>query len=90
MKLPIASLTLFCLTLTAVPALAQGNAYDNGPLNGEAEAFTINFGLSVSNSFTVSNNNGNIGGMDFVAWVIRGTSIPQSRFRSAARHSRTT
>jgi hypothetical protein len=72
MKARFASLSLLallCLTLAAVPALAQGNVYDNGPLNGETEAFTINFGSSVSNSFTVSNNNGNIGGMDFVAWL---------------------
>jgi hypothetical protein len=71
-KLCIASLAVLCLTLAALPAMAQGNVYDNGPLNGETEAFTINFGNSVSNSFTVSNNNGSIGGMDFVAWVIPG------------------
>ncbi|MGB8886367.1 MAG: PEP-CTERM sorting domain-containing protein [Candidatus Korobacteraceae bacterium] len=69
MKLHIASLAVLCLTLAAVPALAQGNVYDNGPLNGEVDSFTINFGFSVTDSFTVSNNNGNIGGMDFVAWL---------------------
>jgi hypothetical protein len=68
-KLNIASLMLLGLTLAAVPALAQGNVYDNGPLNGNLEAWTINFGFAVSDSFTVSNNNGNIGGMDFVAWL---------------------
>ena len=68
-------LTLLCLTLAAGPALAQGNVYDNGPLDGQTEAFTINFGNSVSNSFTVSNNNGNIGGMDFVAWLSPGDTI---------------
>jgi hypothetical protein len=69
MKLPIASLTLLCLTLAAVPALAQGNVYDNGPVNGLVDAFTINFGFAVSDTFTVSNGNGNIGGMDFYAWL---------------------
>ena len=69
MKLHLASLALACLTLAAVPALAQGNVYDNGPLNGQVEAWGINFGFSVSDSFTVSNNNGHIGGMDFVAWL---------------------
>jgi len=68
-KCPVASLTLLFLTLAAVPALAQGNVYDNGPLNGEVDSFTINFGFAVSDSFTVSNNNGHIGGMDFVAWL---------------------
>jgi hypothetical protein len=79
MKACFASLSLFalvCLALAAaVPAQAQGNVYDNGPVNGETEAFTINFGSSVSNSFTVSNNNGNIGGMDFVAWLSPGDTI---------------
>ncbi len=69
MKLQIASLAVLGLALAAVPAAAQGNVYDNGPLNGEVDSFTINFGFSVSNSFTVSNGNGNIGGMDFVAWL---------------------
>jgi hypothetical protein len=68
-KLHIGSLTVLCLALAAVPALAQGNVYDNGPLNGEVESWTINFGFSVSDSFTVSNNNGHIGGMNFVAWL---------------------
>ncbi len=49
--------------------LAQGNVYDNGPVNGQVDAFTINFGFSVTDSFTVSNGNGNIGGMDFYAWL---------------------
>jgi hypothetical protein len=76
-KLCIASLVVLCLTLVALPAVAQGNVYDNGPLNGETDSFTINFGFSVSNSFTVSNNNGNIGGMDFVAWLDPG-DVPTS------------
>ena len=69
MKLQIALFTLLCVTLAAIPALAQGNVYDNGPLNGNLEAWTINDGFAVSDSFTVSNNNGHIGGLDFVAWL---------------------
>ena len=45
MKLPIASLTLLGLTLAAIPALAQGNVYDNGPVNGQVDAWIINFGF---------------------------------------------
>ncbi len=69
MKLPIASLTLLYLTFAVVPALAQGNVYDNGPVNGQVDATTINFGFITTDSFTVSNNNGNIGGMNFWAWL---------------------
>ncbi len=74
MKTIIASLTLLCLATIAIPAVAQ-NVYDNGPVNGEGDGWTINFGLTVTDSFTVSNNNSNIGGMDFWAWLIPGDTI---------------
>ena len=74
MKPLIVLLTLLCLTLTAIPVMA-GNVYDNGPVNGQVDAWTINFGFAVSDSFTVSNGNGNIGGMSFWAWLIPGDSI---------------
>jgi hypothetical protein len=73
-KLLIVLLTLLCLTLTAIPATA-GNIYDNGPVNGEVDAFTINFGFSVTDTFTVSNGNGNIGGMNFYAWLFPGDTL---------------
>ena len=49
MKLLIASLTILCLALAAVPALAD---YNNGPINGTVDAWTINFGYVVSDTFT--------------------------------------
>jgi hypothetical protein len=70
----IAALIFVCLTLTAIPAIA-GNVYDNGPVNGEFDAWVINFGFVVTDSFTVSNGNGNIGGMNFWAWLIPGDTI---------------
>ena len=48
MKLRIATLTILCLALAAIPALAQ---YDNGPINGTTDAWTINFGYVVSDTF---------------------------------------
>ena len=47
MKLRIASLTVLCLALGVIPASAQV-LYDNGPLNGSTDAWTINFGYVVS------------------------------------------
>lgn len=75
MKSPLASLTLVCLLLMAIPVAAQNIIYENGPVDGQTLAWTINFGFVVSDSFTVANGNGNIGGMDFWAWLIPGDTI---------------
>ena len=53
MKLRIGSLSLLtiaCLVLVVAPAMA-GTLYSNGPYNGTTDAWTINFGFSVSNSW---------------------------------------
>ena len=49
MKLCVASLVVVCLSLAAAPAFAD---YSNGPINGSVDAWTINFGYVVSNTFT--------------------------------------
>jgi PEP-CTERM motif len=46
-------LTILCLVLAVVPAMAD-TLYSNGPVNGTTDAWTINFGFSVSDSFTCS------------------------------------
>jgi hypothetical protein len=51
MKTRIASLTILCLTLAAIPASAQNWTYDNGPINGTTDSWTINFGYIVSDTF---------------------------------------
>jgi hypothetical protein len=59
MKMHIALLSLLtvcCLMLAVAPAMADVNLYDNGPLNGTNDAWTVNFGFSVSNSFVVPSN----------------------------------
>ncbi len=56
MKTRIASLsllTIVCLVLAVSPAMAD-TLYDNGAYNGTVDAWTINFGFSVSDSFTCS------------------------------------
>ncbi len=45
-------LTICCLMLVVAPAMAD-TLYNNGPYNGTTDAWTINFGFSVSDSFTV-------------------------------------
>jgi hypothetical protein len=52
MKMRIASFTILCLALAAIPAWAlQDYTYSNGPINGTTDAWTINFGYIVSNTF---------------------------------------
>jgi PEP-CTERM motif-containing protein len=52
MRLRIASLIILCLVLAA-PALGDlAPGYDNGPINGTTDAWTINFGYIVSDTFT--------------------------------------
>jgi PEP-CTERM motif-containing protein len=66
LKMRIASLTILCLALAAVPAFAQ--SYDNGPINGTTDAWTINFGYVVSDTFNWSGgtlNQASIGVWEF-------------------------
>ncbi len=65
----IASLTLLCLTLAAVPAMAQLPVYDNGPVNGQTDAWTINLGFAVSDTFHLSSTALSLDGVDFWAWI---------------------
>jgi len=67
----IASAVLACLFLLSLPAIA-GEIYSNGPINGTSDAWTINFGFIVSNTFTVSAGNSTITGVSFGAWVYPG------------------
>ena len=68
MKLRIVSLTLLLLALVAIPAAAD-TIYDNGPVNGTTDGWTINFGFIVSDQFTA---NGTANGLTFAAWLFPG------------------
>ena len=59
-------LTLLCLMLAGTPAKA-GTLYSNGSFNGDQNAWTINFGFSVSDSFVVPSNS-EIQDLHFVYW----------------------
>ncbi len=62
----IAALTVLCLALAAIPAVAQ---YDNGPINGTTDAWTINFGYIVSDTFTAGSSTT---GFSFGVWEFPG------------------
>jgi len=69
LKMRIASLSLLtvcCLMLAVAPAMAD-TLYSNGAFNGTADAWTINFGFAVSDSFTVPGG-ASIEDLHFVYW----------------------
>jgi len=72
MKLRMASLTILCLVLAA-PAWAQV-LYDDGPINGTNDAWTINFGFVVGDTFTLLNNS-TVGGFNFGLWELPGDML---------------
>ena len=65
---------LFALAVLLTPALPASAQilYENGPINGTTDAFTINFGFEVSDSFTISTGQSTLNGMMFGAWVFPG------------------
>ena len=63
----IASLTIICLALAAVPAWA---GYDNGPINGTTDAWTINFGYIVSDTY--KSDGSTVTGFAFGVWEFPG------------------
>ena len=76
MKMRIASLSLLalCLTLAAVPVMAQ-TVYSNGSTNGNSDAWTVNFGYVVSDTFNVGANNTTISGATFAMWEFPGDTL---------------
>jgi PEP-CTERM motif len=66
MKTRIASFTILCLALAAVPARAD---YDNGPINGTSDAWAMSFGYIVSDSFNISSNQ-NVTGFLLGVWNV--------------------
>ena len=55
--------------------LDSGDIYDNGPINGNTDAWTINFGFVVSDTFNVTADSTTVTGMTFAAWLIPGDTL---------------
>jgi hypothetical protein len=72
MRIASLSLLALCLTLAAVPVMAQ--SYNNGPVNGLVDAWAISSGFAVSDTFEM-NSAGSINSLNFWAWVAPGDSV---------------
>ncbi len=70
MKLRIASFAILILALVAIPAAAQ-TIYSNGPINGNDDGWTVNFGYIVSDTFTTDGSQ-EITGLSFGTWMFPG------------------
>ncbi len=66
------------LSLNAPPACAD-ELYENGPINGETDAWTINFGFVLSNSFTISTGESTVNGVSFGAWLSPGDVLESAQ-----------
>ena len=80
MKSLIACFAMLLFVLTAVPVHAGncqlppcGPAYDNGPINGTTDAWTINFGYIVSDTFT--STGGAVNSVSAGIWEFPGDTV---------------
>ena len=78
MKMRILSLLALCLTLAAVPAMAQ-TLYSNGAPNGTTDAWTINFGFVVSDTLPAFAAGTTITGAQFEMWLIEGDTLESAQ-----------
>ena len=67
----VAVCAVVTFTLATIPAAAQ-ILYNDGPINGTVDAWTISSGFLVGDSFTVSTGTSTITGLSFGAWLFPG------------------
>ena len=71
-------LVLYLVFSAALNAAAQNTLYENGPINGEVLAWTINEGFSPSDSFTLANAS-TVNGLTFGAWLFTGDTLESAQ-----------
>jgi hypothetical protein len=55
--------------------LDSSDIYDNGPINGNTDAWTINYAFITSDSFNIASDQTQITGMSFGAWLFSGDTL---------------
>lgn len=68
MRITRLTLLAACLMLSPLFAIA-GTVYENGPINGETNAWTINLGFEIDDSFFIATPNAQVTGISFGAWL---------------------
>ena len=71
----------FVLVLTTPLLGQQYTVYSNGPINGTTDAWTINSGFVVSNTFTVGMGGADVNGLVFGAWAFPGDVLESSQIQ---------
>jgi hypothetical protein len=71
LRVRFVSLSLLALSLAIVPAAAQTDLYDNGPINGTTSGWNIANGFTVSDTFTLSTSS-TLTGLSFGIWLFPG------------------
>ncbi len=74
----MASIFTLVLVLAASSASAQSDLYNNGPINGDYDAWTINEGFAVSDSFTLTAGSSSLNGLSFGAWLAQPGDVLES------------
>ena len=68
-------LSLLVVALAVAVSPGAQTLYSDGPINGQTDAWTINEGFVVNDSFTIANNNSTITGLSFGAWLFAGDTL---------------
>jgi hypothetical protein len=58
-----------CMSTAAIPATADNRLYDNGGTTGSSDAWTVNFGFAVSDSFVVHGTQPTLTEASFIFWL---------------------
>lgn len=75
MRIALVCLAAVLCLLMALPASA-GVLYDNGPVNGTIQSWTINYGYQVADSFTLSSAS-TVTGANLYVWLYAGDNFTQ-------------
>jgi len=74
LKMRVVLLTILGLALATLPAWGDQTIYDNGPANGTTDAWTINFGYIVSDSFNTGVGM-TVTDFEFAVWEFPGDTV---------------
>ncbi|MFZ0312399.1 MAG: PEP-CTERM sorting domain-containing protein [Candidatus Korobacteraceae bacterium] len=86
MKNVAGCLMLLSVTLLISPAAAQ-TLYSNGPTNGNTDAWTVNFGFVVSDSFYLGESGITVTGATFAMWLFPGDTLTSAELSITSREN---